>query len=280
MLIAVQRRSTYVLAGGENSEWIASNLAATEAGGHLVTLTTGAEASFVTNTFQVGFWIGLTDAAQEGRFEWVTGESFRYSNWAVGQPDDRSGRNGGSEDYAHTLSIAERNGAWNDKQNDEFVFTSGYVIEWDSSGAFRADANPYAGRSSVFQGSNAPDRIAAGAGRDTLFGGVGEDALLGNGGDDWLYGGGGFDRLTGGNGADTFVFLGTDGFQSDGIRDFSRAEGDVVRIEGYGFADADAVMAAATEIGSGVILTLSPLASVFIIGANFATFGAEDIVVG
>ena len=34
------------------------------------------------------FWIGFTDRANEGSFEWVDGSDVTYTNWIEGQPDD------------------------------------------------------------------------------------------------------------------------------------------------------------------------------------------------
>ena len=52
--------------------------------GHLVTITSGAEQAFVNTirTDSLGLpdwrpWIGLSDAASEGNYQWVTGEPWR-----------------------------------------------------------------------------------------------------------------------------------------------------------------------------------------------------------
>ena len=58
----------------------------------LTSIHSGAESDFIlgqvrsTNTSE--FWIGLTDRANEGSFEWVDGSDMTYTNWAEGQPDD------------------------------------------------------------------------------------------------------------------------------------------------------------------------------------------------
>ena len=69
--------------------WAACEAAAEALGGHLATLTSPAEQSFVYDTFKgLGpFWIGLTDAKIEGTFVWVTGERFNYAHWAPGEPN-------------------------------------------------------------------------------------------------------------------------------------------------------------------------------------------------
>ena len=67
-------------------------------------------------------WIGLSDAEQEGVWKWSTGESFSYSNWAAGAPDNFNG----VEDYVHM-----KNGAgylWNDLPNMPSISQDGADI--------------------------------------------------------------------------------------------------------------------------------------------------------
>ena len=63
----------------------------------------------------------------------------------------------------------------------------------------------------------------------TLDGGAGDDTLWGGSGDDVLIGGAGNDALVGGAGADLFAYT-TAAAGDDRILDFSRAEGDLIRI--------------------------------------------------
>lgn len=98
-------------------------------------------------------------------------------------------------------------------------------------------------------------------GADRLYGNVGNDRMFGGTGDDTLHGGLGNDKLSGGADSDTFVFA--DSFSPgntggvDLIFDF---EDDIDSIEigsQYGFADAQAVVDAATVAGRDVTLHLS-----------------------
>jgi hypothetical protein len=50
--------------------------------GHLATLTDAAEHDFVSLLNRVDFWVGAHDVAGDGRFAWVTGEPFVYSNFS------------------------------------------------------------------------------------------------------------------------------------------------------------------------------------------------------
>lgn len=121
------------------------------ANGHLATVTSGAENEFLRVNFSSllrsngpGFvgdfaWIGLSDAVQEGNFQWVTGETFSYSNWHFTEPNNI----GGAEDYVHYWV---RDGAfsWNDEDNTDFAgfpgTLQGYFVEFD--GPFEAVPEP------------------------------------------------------------------------------------------------------------------------------------------
>ena len=36
------------------------------------------------------YWIGFTDEAEEGNWQWVTGEEVVYTNWHDDQPDNNN----------------------------------------------------------------------------------------------------------------------------------------------------------------------------------------------
>jgi hypothetical protein len=104
--------------------------------GHLVTLQDQAELDWIIQNVAPGRpWIGLsqnlsspTYSEPDGGYEWVTGEPFTFSNWAVGEPSDTSAV-GGSEEFVEMFA----SGAWNDAV-DNHTFTSQYLVEWDGSG--------------------------------------------------------------------------------------------------------------------------------------------------
>ena len=88
-------------------------------GGHLLTLSSQAENDWINA--RVGeIWIGYNDAASEGNFVWVTGESIGYENWNGGEPN-----NSGGEDYTTMRS----NGLWNDLRGTN---SRRYVVEFQS----------------------------------------------------------------------------------------------------------------------------------------------------
>ncbi|NBW77221.1 MAG: hypothetical protein EBR34_15720 [Sphingomonadaceae bacterium] len=63
--------------------------------------------------------MALTDEVVEGTWRWVTGETYSYSNWNSGEPN-----NSGNEDYVQFVS----NGKWNDLNNTQSL---AYVLEFE-----------------------------------------------------------------------------------------------------------------------------------------------------
>ncbi len=110
-------------------------------GGHLVTLTSSAEDSFVfslianrpelwqSNSFG-GPWLGgfqpnPTGTAPDQGWVWVTGEAWSFTNWASGEPGDQ-GWQGGVESY---LQYRDASGGWNDFTNDGNS-TYSFIVEY------------------------------------------------------------------------------------------------------------------------------------------------------
>ena len=106
----------------EASTWIAAEAEAIGLGGHLVTINDAAEHDWVYST-ELGSahrWIGLTDSAHEGTWEWISGEPVTYTRWLSGEPNNV----GGVEDYAES----DRNG-WNDVPNDGWGVLHQGIVE-------------------------------------------------------------------------------------------------------------------------------------------------------
>ena len=60
-------------------------------------------------------WLGGTDEANEGTWQWITGEAWGYGNWATGEPNDACG----GEDYLHIYYDMD---TWNDMEVDKEKF--------------------------------------------------------------------------------------------------------------------------------------------------------------
>jgi hypothetical protein len=101
-----------------NAIWTVARQNCINMGGHLVTVTTSAENSFIFGLWPSG-WIGLTDEVVEGVWQWVTGEAYSYTSWNPGEPN-----NAGNEDYVQFVG----GGKWNDLPNNVSL---PYVLEFE-----------------------------------------------------------------------------------------------------------------------------------------------------
>jgi len=96
--------------------------------GHLATITSAEENNFIySNVFLQLYaanwsWLGGTDVAQEGVWEWVTGEAWSYSAWRGNEPNNYY-----NEDYLHMWYT----GTWNDWGASSSAAT--YIIEYEAS---------------------------------------------------------------------------------------------------------------------------------------------------
>lgn len=117
---------TYYLLG--QADWNSSQAEAVSLGGALATIQDAAENAWVFNTFrniaashgtanQGNLWIGYSDTAVEGSFQWASGESASYTNWAPFEPSNGSG----SEDWTMIMGVSFSNlvaSRWNDTTLD------------------------------------------------------------------------------------------------------------------------------------------------------------------
>ncbi len=133
--------------------WSEAKAEAESAGGHLATVTTADENSFVNSLIgsntdiwingdvlggnSLGPWIG--GFKESYQWKWVTGEAFDYSNWSVGEPSNLYS----VEDSIHFFGVGLNNFSsnWNDlPDNPEVSFNVpidpvGYIVEYEKSPA-------------------------------------------------------------------------------------------------------------------------------------------------
>jgi hypothetical protein len=132
--------------------WLDAQAAAVAMGGYLATLTSAEENQFVFELIPLeawthpaewaeGPWLGGSDAASEGNWQWVTGEPWDYTSWLGGQPDNWND----IENYLcfwgnwsdETPPTAEP--TWNDATDPQSSIYS-YVVEYDE--LVEADTEP------------------------------------------------------------------------------------------------------------------------------------------
>jgi hypothetical protein len=110
--------------------------------GHLVSVTSSDEDEFLRRSILAesttrGIWIGLTDVLRESKFQWITGETLEYTNWAdfpEQQPDDYHEADWhGGEDYGmYTTFPGQQSWAWNDLSVDSVhENVAAYIVEYE-----------------------------------------------------------------------------------------------------------------------------------------------------
>ncbi|MEA5534599.1 lectin-like protein [Crocosphaera sp. XPORK-15E] len=96
--------SIYLLSN--SGTWDVAQAEAQSFGGNLVTINDAKEQTFLAGLFaNQNAWIGLNDAATEGTFKWISGESVSYTNWQPGQPDNA---------YSADFALLGSNSEWYD----------------------------------------------------------------------------------------------------------------------------------------------------------------------
>lgn len=121
----------------ESLTWNEAKAKCEELGGHLLTITSEEEQSFVESMLCYGtmkaYWIGATSISES--WQWITEEPFSYTHWASGEPN-------GSGNYADIISPwfkqSEYRNMWDDTQDTGDASGGiqssviGYICEWDS----------------------------------------------------------------------------------------------------------------------------------------------------
>ncbi len=107
--------------------WSEANNLAKALGGHLVTITSDAENRWVfDNVGKIGYFLGATDALEEGKWTWITNEEWVYDRWASGEPNNY----GGNENF---LTYHNTPYAWNDIPGNHKA--KGFIVEYENDGS-------------------------------------------------------------------------------------------------------------------------------------------------
>jgi Lectin C-type domain len=108
--------------------------------GHLATITSEAENTFVTTQLgdTAGAWLGgaqpLGSEEPAGGWRWITGEPWVYTNWDEGEPNNTYLGGWGKDATGQSEERLQyhRNGThWNDLPDDPEVVTPRFIVEWD-----------------------------------------------------------------------------------------------------------------------------------------------------
>lgn len=212
--------SQYIfVAGKQDITWSDSEAAAQSLGGHLVSVNTVAEDTFIRGVLaeyqqlwsnephdsaRNGPWIGLTQAPGSsepgGGWTWLDGTTPTFTGWHSGQPDNFIG-----DRYA---LYWDDNGSvgWADHVDDPVAAGYGGVTSY---------AVEVADRARQLLGSTSDDII---------YGGDVNNVIRGRGGNDVIDGGDGADTIYGGIGIDRFLFSTADEADGDRIMDFNPRE--------------------------------------------------------
>lgn len=111
--------------------------------GHLVSITSQEEQTVIENLINTGtknsYWMGGYRNSS-GDWEWITDETFLYTNWSSSQPDNYTGTENALMLYRSlNPKITCQYGQWNDVNfdgtcdNEDFFGISnfGFICEWD-----------------------------------------------------------------------------------------------------------------------------------------------------
>lgn len=116
----------YLIVEERGLTWEDAKAACEAKNGHLVTITSKSEQKFINkiNANETRLWIGgFRD--DDGKWKWVSGEKWKYTNWADGEP------NNSSNVVSNEKYVAVWPQEWNDMANTNTYEQSGYICEWD-----------------------------------------------------------------------------------------------------------------------------------------------------
>ena len=198
--------------------------------GYLATVTSAAEQEFVRSLIgDTWFWIGASDAATEGQWQWVTGPEAGvvffnlgavtqpgFAAWSAtfGEPNNFEG----DQNYAFLWGQF----GWGDNSGDPQSYS---LVEFggmpgDGGSNWQNDTLSGGDGNDTLDGGYGNDLLSGDAGNDSLVGGLGDDSLNGGSGNDTMDGGAGNDTFDGGVGADVLVGgLGSDSYLVDSSAD-------------------------------------------------------------
>jgi serralysin len=113
------------------------------------------------------------------------------------------------------------------------------------------------------------------AGNNVITGNTKNNVLNGGAGIDTLIGGLGNDTLTSGSGSDVFVF--SPGHGNDTVQDFSKVDGDLLRISTGLFANWTVLLSKTTQNGADTVIKFDNSNSITLAGVAKANLTQSDV---
>ena len=122
----------YKVFDNKSITWEEARLNCKKLGGHLVTITDSSEQEIVSELIgRQAYWIGAIGGGEHSSFQWITDETFDYTNWADGEPNNVATKENAVMLYPE--------GSWNDIEKDktEIAYKNAgkvnmhYICEWD-----------------------------------------------------------------------------------------------------------------------------------------------------
>ena len=116
---------------------------------HLVTITSETEQIWLEAVFRLGpYWIGLTDVAKEGEWQWETGEPVTYTNWKEDDENNRFLREPPA--FLKFLGIEDEEGFREEDDMKDYVIMSDSA--WDGViGEWKKVEHPKEGRMAILE---------------------------------------------------------------------------------------------------------------------------------
>ncbi len=130
----------YQLVDTGSITWANANTQVQGTGGHLATLTSPSENTFVLNAIDnsgsIRPWIGLYQDTEAddysepfGGWRWVTGEAYDWTNWNLSEPSDGGVFGSENEVNIWLSGSGQPLGTWNDYRG---ALADGYVVEYSA----------------------------------------------------------------------------------------------------------------------------------------------------
>ncbi|MDZ4289293.1 MAG: SUMF1/EgtB/PvdO family nonheme iron enzyme, partial [Prosthecobacter sp.] len=118
-------------------DWDQAKAKAAAMGGHLATVTSKEEMAWIHQAFASHLavstpkiWLGGSTAAADQPWQWVTGEPFKFTDWAEGEPNYTTAAGPIAGPYAAAITRNPGGLRWTESPKDSGRAT-GFIVEWD-----------------------------------------------------------------------------------------------------------------------------------------------------